>query len=281
MTLCINLDLEHACLCMLLVFGTYSVPTRHTKARPFGRAVGVRQLFFPPATRTPRAHLSGCVLDHARLSVSWCSAAILSPSATRAARRVVSRIILQRSRRNTLTALLSTQVLDHLGRRSLGQFIYASTLAKCVSASQDPWVCIVPSETKTCHLQNLTHSICIFCHPLSHKIFQSPSRFWGGCFVRGPSLPVKLPLLRHFLASKRDESTDGLGLLSKYSERSDCDCFLAGQHWNDDIIMDVYYHFLCGFLMDSTRSGAYFLSSNVHASTAQRFLRFVSPRLYN
>jgi len=74
---------------------------------------------------------------------------------------------------------------------------------------------------------------------------------------------------------KFDESMEGLGLLSFYSDgRSDDDCFHVGQHRSHDIVLDTYYQLLFAFFNDPVRSGnrSHFY---MFASAALKCLKFI------
>ena len=75
-----------------------------------------------------------------------------------------------------------------------------------------------------------------------------------------------------------DGSICGLGILSMYTEEHtlDNDCFCVGQHWTQDIVMDIYHQFLLGFFMDPARSEAYFLSEEVYTIVVLKILQFAS-----
>jgi|SRR6266511_3313098 len=75
-----------------------------------------------------------------------------------------------------------------------------------------------------------------------------------------------------------DESEVGLGLLSIYdgTEHHDKDWFRVGRHWNQDIILDVYYGQLFDFVEHPIKAGKYFLCCDSYASAALKCLQLLS-----
>lgn len=74
-----------------------------------------------------------------------------------------------------------------------------------------------------------------------------------------------------------DESEVGLGLLSIYdgTEHHDKVWFCVGRHWNQDIILDVYYRQLFDFVGHPMKAGKYFLCCHSYASAALKCLQLL------